>query len=750
MNDIFISYSRRNIDFARKIINRLMTYNKDVWIDWEGIPLSAPNWWEEIKAGIESADSFIFIISPDSMASVVCNMELDYALELGKRVIPIVYQDVQREDTFASMADYQPDEAMQQRLAGQSPIELASKNWTQISHINWIFFKETVDFDAAIESLIQTVETDLGYVKAHTRYLLRAQEWSLNDQPADLLLFGDEIERAEEWMQKAVTCTEQAKQDTEKTLSNPTLQPVQQNYIGTSRQQENQRKQLANATKWSIATLMLVLALGGIASYIVISNTSREVEEARTEVEIAEAGVDEANRYVDSIQIAQLADLIQQDDPNLALSLAYEASLIADSPNANRILADILYSENIPFGSPIINTWDGRAFWGAQFSLDGDYVVVVPDGWRVELIDPENGETRYITDIQFARDMSFHAGGQYLMTISSDYRRGVLWDVEENRLYRELQDDVNGNIAKVHISINETHAFIGHDNGVVNVWDIETGQQLYTLNEHEAPIHIFLEDSRSDGILSIDDNNQIIRWDAVTQDVQAMFAEDQMVPGSFPISAGQYLITVLTDHSIRVRNIETGDIVQTFSEHTEPIRSVSVSPDQRYILSLSDDDTLILWDVDAGIMSRRYPIIGDVTQVNMVAFSPDAQLAAYDAPDNTIIVIDLESGTVIRNLQGHRSFSSNGNVASVGFHPDGTTLLSSSLEEMILWRVDSIEQLQYLAQQSGFLQELTCEQRFLYNLDPCIEGNVPPSELVSIVTPTPYPITLPENFTPVP
>ena len=136
MNDIFISYSRRNIDFARKIINRLMTYNKDVWIDWEGIPLSAPNWWEEIKAGIESADSFIFIISPDSMASVVCNMELDYALELGKRVIPIVYQDVQREDTFASMADYQPDEAMQQRLAGQSPIELASKNWTQISHIN--------------------------------------------------------------------------------------------------------------------------------------------------------------------------------------------------------------------------------------------------------------------------------------------------------------------------------------------------------------------------------------------------------------------------------------------------------------------------------------------------------------------------------------------------------------------------------------------------------------------------------------
>ena len=86
MSDVFISYSRHNSDFARRLIDKLILRGKDAWVDWEGIPLTSPNWWMEIKAGVEAADSFVFIMSPDSMASVVCNMELDYALELHKRI----------------------------------------------------------------------------------------------------------------------------------------------------------------------------------------------------------------------------------------------------------------------------------------------------------------------------------------------------------------------------------------------------------------------------------------------------------------------------------------------------------------------------------------------------------------------------------------------------------------------------------------------------------------------------------------
>src|SRR5215510_5019503 len=107
MADVFISYSRKNSEFAKRLIEKLNRANKESWVDWEGIPLTAPNWWGEIKAGVESADNFIFIMSPDSMASVVCNMELDYALDLRKRIVPVAYQELESRDAFASIADFE-------------------------------------------------------------------------------------------------------------------------------------------------------------------------------------------------------------------------------------------------------------------------------------------------------------------------------------------------------------------------------------------------------------------------------------------------------------------------------------------------------------------------------------------------------------------------------------------------------------------------------------------------------------------
>ena len=40
MSSLFISYSRKDIDFASKLTKSFDGQNLDFWIDWEGIPLS--------------------------------------------------------------------------------------------------------------------------------------------------------------------------------------------------------------------------------------------------------------------------------------------------------------------------------------------------------------------------------------------------------------------------------------------------------------------------------------------------------------------------------------------------------------------------------------------------------------------------------------------------------------------------------------------------------------------------------------
>src|SRR5215211_7645908 len=97
MAKLFVSYSRRDSVAARKLIEALKSTEQDVWVDWESIP-PAVDWLEQIFRGIEESDAFIFLISPDSIASEVCKVEINRAAQNNKRIIPIVLRDVQPKD----------------------------------------------------------------------------------------------------------------------------------------------------------------------------------------------------------------------------------------------------------------------------------------------------------------------------------------------------------------------------------------------------------------------------------------------------------------------------------------------------------------------------------------------------------------------------------------------------------------------------------------------------------------------------
>ncbi len=48
MSDVFISYSRKDIAFARLLKESLKKSQVDAWIDWERIPVGE-KWWPEIR-----------------------------------------------------------------------------------------------------------------------------------------------------------------------------------------------------------------------------------------------------------------------------------------------------------------------------------------------------------------------------------------------------------------------------------------------------------------------------------------------------------------------------------------------------------------------------------------------------------------------------------------------------------------------------------------------------------------------------
>ena len=68
MADLMLSYSRRDKEFCEALHDQLIESGFSTWVDWKDIP-PASEWLDEIYKGINNADSFVLVISPDAIAS---------------------------------------------------------------------------------------------------------------------------------------------------------------------------------------------------------------------------------------------------------------------------------------------------------------------------------------------------------------------------------------------------------------------------------------------------------------------------------------------------------------------------------------------------------------------------------------------------------------------------------------------------------------------------------------------------------
>src|SRR5215469_918998 len=141
MADIFISYAREDKDFVRRLDECLKSRGREAWVDWEDIR-PTEDFMQAIYGAIEGVDTFVFVLTPDSATSIVCGREIAHAVAYNKRIVPVVARDVNAETVPEALAK-----------------------------LNWIFCRESDDFEKATDTLISAFDTDLEWVRAYTRLL---------------------------------------------------------------------------------------------------------------------------------------------------------------------------------------------------------------------------------------------------------------------------------------------------------------------------------------------------------------------------------------------------------------------------------------------------------------------------------------------------------------------------------------------------------------------------------------------------
>lgn len=102
-------------------------------------------------------------------------------------------------------------------------------------------------------------------------------------------------------------------------------------------------------------------------------------------------------------------------------------------------------------------------------------------------------------------------------------------------------------------------------------------------------------------------------------------------------SARPLLASASFDATIKLWDPETQQCVRTLSKHTDPVYSVSFSPDGQYLASGSLDKCVNIWSVRDGTLLRRYRGGGGIFEVRWNAAGD--RLGACFA-DKSVVVID--------------------------------------------------------------------------------------------------------------
>jgi hypothetical protein len=174
--EVFISYSRRDsLDFADQIDSALKACGFNTILDRHGIS-GGDDWQRRLGDLILSADTIVFVMSPESAVSEICAWEVEEAYRLSKRILPIITTD----------------------LGGALPPERLQK-------LNYIHFyaEKSVPgsgFGSGLMKLTEALNTDLGWVREHSRIGLLAASWEGAGRPVNRLLTGPDIESAKNWL----------------------------------------------------------------------------------------------------------------------------------------------------------------------------------------------------------------------------------------------------------------------------------------------------------------------------------------------------------------------------------------------------------------------------------------------------------------------------------------------------------------------------------------------------------------------
>jgi WD40 repeat protein len=671
--DAFISYARRPHDreFVDWLSGELKRHGKQIWLDRSNIEPAA-DWRARITKGIEQANAFIFVISPDSASSRECVNELEIAVADHKRIVPVVFRPV-------------PENSLPAALTAP----------------NWISFGDAADRARHVEKLIEALESDLEWRDLSTRLVVRAREWLDSGKDSSFLLRGSDLRAAERWYEEKEGHKEQ-----------PTDKQYQ--YLAASRKgtARRQRALLSGVSLALVVAIVLsVVALlqrdAAVTNQHIAQSGQHAAESAATLnsdpemsalLAIRGLNVHYTLRAEDALRQAvtrlQLLRTFRAGSPTAAVAISADGSEVVAGTEtgavprwaaaAGRPLPLIQEPRAGGLGSSNFSII-GNSITSVSFSPDGTKILTSSDDTNARIWNAATGKPlKVLVASNTLNDAAFSPSGAEVVTASED-GKAVIWDAASGSPVLTLREPGGAPMLSAAFSPDGAEVVTASSDGTARIWSTISDAQLAVLNEPGgAAINdaAFSPDDAEMVTASLDGTARI--WSTATGTQLMLLGAPS---GSDLKSAafspdGAEIVTAGSGRTATIWNASDGEQLTALEEPGGGrINRAIFGPSGTEVETASSDGMVRVWDAFPRQLVKVVAEPGGAPLNDASVNHADTELVTA-ASDGTARVWDIATGrqlSVLREGSQGSNFAADGNaINSASFSPNGAEVLTAS------------------------------------------------------------------------
>ena len=703
MTQVFLSYADADRATMEKIRSSLRRESITVWTNKTDIQ-TGEAFEEAIKRGIEQADNVVYLRSPNSVESDYSQKELEYALSLSKRIIPV--------------------------LVGETDSQKELPALRSLQYIDLTDNVKEEDYLLDESQLLRILRQDAAYYNEHKILLVKALKWQRQHSNPSILLRGYNLRHAEAWLKVAKQRSQHPPTLLQEEFITESLrQPPAASmdvFISYSRADSDLARKLNDAlqirgkTTWfdqeSIASgsdfqqeiyrgikacdnFLFILSPRSVTSpycadeveYAASLNKRfvtilhRDVNSTELHPELAKvqwidfnqndqdfnANFNQLVRTLDTDRehvhshTQWLQRALEWKEKNQSADLLLRGSEFSIAENW---LKEAEQQKKQPIATPLQKNY-------ITASRDAIAAGIKRESWRLIILSSLLGLVSIMAVVavfQWKRAETVQEGqiksvSRFSSLLSAeDQKLDAL--IEAIRAGKQLQENL--------VTSPETRSLV--------LTALQAAVYQYGFRERnrltEHKYSVWEVNFSPDGktIASASGDRTVKLWSLDGKVLKTFEGHKQQVNSVSWRFDGQMIATASNDKTVKLWSLD-GKLLRTLIGHSKEVNSVSFSPDGKTIASASKDKTVILWNRDNG--SKQLTLKAHKEPVMNVSFSHDGKTIASASADKTVILWNRDNGSRQLTLKRHKE-----QVNSVSFSPDGQTLASGSFDTtVILW-----------------------------------------------------------------